>query len=167
MLCILEILSVVYGIVTLVRGRFPISKTKEVRGPMAYVIGVMLLGVLPLAVVLALIMNWDELQQGGGPQPFELKASTVLPDVIAVVGLGGAAMILALVMAEPIKKKRRKPRDWDYDDDVEDDRPVRRRPAADLDDDDRPRRRSRRDEFDDDVEDRPRRKRDDLDERAR
>src|SRR5829696_4600525 len=121
MLCILEILSVVYGIITLVRGRFPISQQKEVRGPMAYVIGLMLLSVLPVAVVLAVILNWEDMKNGGGPQPFEFKASTVLPDVIAVLGVGGAAMILALITAEPIRKTRRKRRVLDYDDYEDDD----------------------------------------------
>ena len=166
MLCILEILSIVYGIITLVRGRFPVSQNKEVQGPMAYVIGLMLLSILPVAVVLAVIMNWDDIKNGGGPQPFEFKASTVLPDVIAVFGVGGLAMILALATAQPKPKRRRKRRDAEYDDYDDYDRPARRRRDDPDDDyDDRPRR-PRADDYDDE-DDRPRRRRDDLDDRAR
>jgi hypothetical protein len=166
MLCILEVLCVVYGILTLVRGRFPVSQKKEVRGPTAYVIGVMLLAVLPVAVVLAIVLNWDAIKNGGGPQPFALKASTVLPDVLAVFVVGGGAMILALATAKPKRKPKRR-RGEEYDDYEDyDQRPRRRRVIEDHDkDDDRPRAR-RRDEYDDE-DDRPRRRRDDLDDRAR
>jgi hypothetical protein len=168
MLCILEIASLVYGIMTLVRGRFPVSQRKEVRGPMAYVIGLMLIGLLPVAIVLAVAMNWDDLKNGGGPQLFQFNLKTILPDVIAVFGWGGLTMILALVSAQPKRKPRRRRRNADYDDfDEEKDEKIRRafRRRNNLDDDDRPRRR-RRDE-EDDEDDRPRRKRDDLDDRAR
>jgi hypothetical protein len=169
MLCILEIASVVYGIMTLVRGRFPVGKTKEVRGPMAYVIGLMLLGVLPVGILIALIMNFDQLKNGGGPQPFKFEAKTVLPDVIAVFGWGGLTIILALVTAQPkLEQRRGRRRDAEYDDYEDQDEMLRRafRRRNNLDDDDRPRRRRRDDEHDDE-DDRPRRKRDDLDDRAR
>jgi len=167
MLCILEVLCVVYGILTLVRGRFPVSQKKEVRGPTAYVIGILLLAVLPVAVVLAVALNWDDIKNGGGPKPFELKASTVLPDVLAVFVVGGGAMILALATAKPKRKPKRRRRVEEYDDYDDYDRPRRRRVDDDLDeDDDRPRPRRRRADYDDE-DDRPRRRRDDLDDRAR
>ena len=167
MLCVLEIASLVYGIITLVKGRFPVGKEKEVRGPAAYVVGLLLIAVVPVAVVLAVALNWDELQNGGGPQPFKFDLNTLQPDVIAVFGCGGAALVVALATAKPKRKPRRRRRVDDYDDyDDYEDRPRRRR-RDDLDDDyeDRPRTR-RRDEYDDE-DDRPRRRRDDLDDRAR
>jgi len=155
MLCILEILCIVYGIITLVKGKFPVGKTKEVRGVPAYLIGLILLSVIPVAVVVAIIMNWDDIAQGKQPDPFKFEAKNVLPDVIGVFGCGGLALVIALMTAKP-KEQDRRQRDYD---DYDDDRPRRIRDDYD----DRPRR--RRDDYDD-ADDRPRR-RDDLDDRAR
>jgi len=172
MCCVLEILSVVYGIMTLVRGRFSLSKHKEVRGVPAYVIGVILLATIPVAVVAAIILNFDDLMKGGGQQPFQMNAKSVLPDVIGVVGCWGTALIIAFIKAKPKVDERRRWADDEYDD-YDDDRPRRRRQ---LDDDDT---RSRRRRPADDYDDRPRRshrdydddegrpRRDDLDDRAR
>jgi hypothetical protein len=177
MLCVLEVLSLVYGIMTLVRGRFSLGKTKEVRGAPAYVIGVVLLATIPVAVVAAIIINFDDIAKGNGPQPFQMNAKTVLPDVIGVVACWGTALVIAFAKAEPKVDERRRLADDEYDDyedlprrrrrrdldDGQDDVPRRRR--ADADDyDDRPRRGRRSDE---DEDDRPRRPKDDLDERAR
>ena len=112
-MCVLEVLCVVYGIITLVRGRFPVGKNKEVRGPAAYLVGVTLLLVLPVAIILAIVMNWDNIANGGGGDPFKLDAKTVLPDVIAVFGCGGLAMIIALAKAE-LKQNRGRRRVRDY-----------------------------------------------------
>ena len=163
--CILEIAAVVYGIMTLVRGRFNYGKTKEVRGAPAYVIGVILLATIPLAVVLYLVLNFDDLQKGG-QQPFQwgkLEWKQVLPELIAVIVCWGSALIIAAIKAEPKEDdryRRREPADADYDDYV--DRPRRRRPESDYDEtaDDRQR---PGDDWDDDR----RRRRDDLDDRAR
>lgn len=181
MCCVLEVLSIVYGIMTLVRGRFAYGKTKEVRGAPAYVIGVVLLAAIPVAVLAAIILNFDAFMQPGGPQPFQLGQmnwKTVLPDVIGVVGCWGTALVIAAIKAEPKIDQRRRVADDEYDDyddlprrrrrhrdrdDAEDDIPRRRRADPDDYEDDRPRR-GRRSEDDDD--DRPRRPRDDLDERA-
>jgi hypothetical protein len=179
MCCVLEVLSVVFGIMTLVRGRFSLNKNKEVRGPWAYVIGVVLLATIPVAVVAAVILNFDALFQPGGPQPFQLGKldwRTMLPDAIGVVGCWGTALLIAAIKGEPKIDERRRLGDDEYDDydddrprrrsryDDDDDVPRRRRADAYDDDDDRPRR--RRYEDDDDEDDRPRR-RDDLDDRAR
>jgi hypothetical protein len=167
MLCVLEIFCLVYGIITLVNGRFPVGKNKEVRAPAAYLVGMLLIAVVPVAIILGIALNWDDIKNGGGPQPFQFKLSTVLPDLIAVFGVGGAAVVVALSTVQPKRRpKRRRRRVDDYDD--YEDRPRRRRYEDDeLDeDDDRPRPRRRRADYDDE-DDRPRRRRDDLDDRAR
>jgi len=161
MCCIVEILSIVLGIMTLVRGRFSLGKEKEVRGAPAYLIGVVLLAIIPVGVVAFIILNFDDLMKGGGPQGFQVNAKAVLPDVIGVVLCWGAVLINFFATAKPKVDERRVVAD-EYDD--FDDRPRRRR-HRDDDDDDRPRRRPR-DPYDYDDDDRPRR-RDDLDDRAR
>jgi hypothetical protein len=167
MLCVFEVLSLVYGIMTLVRGKFALGKTKEVRGAPAYVIGVVLLATIPVAVVLAIIMNFDDIMKGNqqGFQFGKLEAKTILPDLIAVVGCWGTAFLIAFVKAEPKVDDRprgRRFRDDEYDDYEPGPRGRGRRYADDEEEDDRPRRRR----YDDDDRDRPRRG-DDLDERAR
>lgn len=143
----LEIFCLVYGIITLVKGRFPVGKNKEVRAPAAYLVGMLLIAVVPVAIILGIALNWDDIKNGGGPQPFQFKLSTVLPDLIAVFGVGGAAMVVALSTAQPKRRpKRRRRRVDDYDD--YEDRPRRRRLDNLDEDDDRPRRR-RRDDLDD------------------
>jgi hypothetical protein len=164
MLCCLEILSVVLGIMTLVRGRFSFGKTKEVRGGPAYLIGVILLATIPVAVVAAVILNFEALMQPGGPPQFQwgkLDWRTILPDVIGVVGCWGTALVIAAIKAEPKVDERRRVADDEYDD--YEDEPRRR---GDYDDEDDLPRRRRPDPEDDDDDDRPRR-RDDLDDRAR
>jgi hypothetical protein len=157
MLCILEILCLVYGIITLAKGKFPVGKTREVRGAPAYLIGVILLAIIPVGIGAFIILNWNDLAQGRQPDPFKFDAKTILPDVIAVFGCGGLAMLIALTNAKP-KREDRPRRQRDYDDEV-DDRPRRRRHLDDEYDDDPPR--GRRDEYE------SRRRRDDLDDRAR
>jgi hypothetical protein len=181
MLCVLEVLSLVYGIMTLVRGRFAWGKHKEVRGAPAYVIGVVLLATIPVAVVVAIVLNFDDIMKGNGPQPFQLGQMnwrTVLPDVIAVFGCWGTALVIAAVKAEPKRRVRRRLADDEYDDYDDEPRRRRRRDSDDYDDeDDIPRRRRRADpeDYEDDRPprgrtgdgDRRRRPKDDLDDRAR
>jgi hypothetical protein len=161
MCCVVEILSIVLGIMTLVRGRFSLGKDKEVRGAPAYLIGVVLLAIIPVGVVAFIILNFDDLMKGGGPQGFQMNAKAVLPDVIGVVLCWGTVLIIFFAKAKPkVDERRRVTGEYDdYDDDL----PGRRRDHDD--DDDRPRRRPR-DPYDYD-DDRPRRRGDDLDDRAR
>lgn len=169
MLCILEILCLVYGVITLAKGKFSVGKTREVRGAPAYLIGVILLAIIPVGIGTFIVLNWDDLAQGKQPDPLKLEAKTILPDVVAVFGCGGLAMLIALTNAKQ-KREDRSRRRRDYDDEF-DDRLRRRRDLDDEYDDDPPRRfrgdyedRRRRDDLDDNDR---RRRRDDLDERAR
>jgi hypothetical protein len=162
MICALEVLALIYGIMTLVRGRFSWGKTKEVRGAPAYVIGVVLMATIPLAMLLWVIFNFDELQKGGPPQ-FRMDARAVLPEIVAVAVCWGSALLIAGFTARPKVHPRMLEYDDEYDD--EDFRPRRRRSRDyDDDEDDRPRRRPADYR---DADDRPTRPRDDLDERAR
>src|SRR6478609_7618436 len=108
MCCVMEILSIVYGIMTLVRGRFALGKNKEVRGAPAYVIGVVLLCTLPLAILVALILNFDAIAKGDQNALMNRgNWRTMLPDVIGVVGCWGTALIIAFATAKPKVDERR------------------------------------------------------------
>ena len=57
MCCIAEIAMVIMGIVTLVKGSFMVSRTRVVRGAPAYVIGAILVAVLPTALVVGFLVG--------------------------------------------------------------------------------------------------------------
>jgi hypothetical protein len=169
--CILEIACVVFGIIVLVKGRVSLSAKKEVRGGPAYLVGIILISVLPLAIGFGIVMGIRQAQQGAQPG---IDWTGVAIEMGLIIGCAVTAFVVALATAKPKKKKKRRRRipekeDYDYyDRERDDDGPRRRRYEDDeLDDeeDDRPRRR-RRDEYDDE-DDRPRRRHDDLDDRAR
>jgi hypothetical protein len=167
MLCILEIACLTFGITILVRGRVSLSAKKEVRGGPAYLIGLLLIAILPLAAGIGLVVGIQQAQQGNA---VGFNPAFALIDLGVVGVLGISALLIALATAKPkLKPKRRRSAEEDDYDDHEledDDRPRRpRRDELDDDEDERPRGR-RRDELDED-DDRPRRKRDDLDDRAR
>jgi hypothetical protein len=162
MLCIIEIACLVFGIVILATGRVSLSAKKEVRGGPAYLIGLLLLAVFPLALGIGFIVGVQKAQQG--QQANGLDPSLVLIDLGVVAGCTIPALIIAIATAKPKEAKRRKRRDEDYDDydDRRDDydRPRRRRDEDDAEDEDQPRGRRKWD--DEDEDDRPRR-RDDFD----
>lgn len=154
-MCLIEIACLVFGIIVLVRGRVPLSANKEVRGAPAYLVGLLLAAVFPLALLIGLVVGFQRAQNG---QPVNIQQpdlSLVLIDVGVVAGCGITALVIALATAQPKKnKRRRRAQEEDYDDydreeDDEHDRPRRRR-YDELEDEegDRPRRRAR-DEDDD------------------
>lgn len=156
MLCIVEIACLVFGIMTLVKGVVPVSSTKEVRGAPAYVIGLLLLAVFPLALCTGIVIGIQQAQQGG-PAPAGFDLSLIWID-LAAVGVGVIpSIIIALVAAKPKLKKKKKVRDddeQDYDDYErgryrEDDDEPRRRRDDDYDDDEPRRRRDDDDDYDD------------------
>ncbi len=57
MCLIAEIVMTIFGIVTLVKGKFTLSRNKIVTGPPAYAIGVLLTATLPLLLVVGLVVG--------------------------------------------------------------------------------------------------------------
>src|SRR4051812_30948683 len=97
MMCVLQILSIIYGIMTLVRGRFSVGKTKEVRGAPAYVIGVVLLATIPVGIVAFFVLNFDAIMKGD-PNAFQMGRMdwrAWMPDVLGVVLCWGTALTIA------------------------------------------------------------------------
>jgi hypothetical protein len=72
--CIAEIAMFVFGIVTLVKGTFQVSRQRVVTGARAYLIGAILVSVLPLVVVIGLVAGVVlTMQNGGPPNPNQLQ----------------------------------------------------------------------------------------------
>jgi hypothetical protein len=164
--CIVEIACLVFGIVTLVRGKFNLSGSRVVEGGPARLIGVLLL--LPLILgqggefVYGLYKGVQLGARGQQPDMAKLQQELLVPALIINAIGGGIPLILALVIAltnaQPVRPK---PELDEFDEEEEDDRPSRRRDRdEEEDEDDRPRRRSRSEdeEEDDEPDDRIRRK---------
>jgi hypothetical protein len=155
---------IVAGIVAMVRGRLQLTNSKAVRGAWVYILGVALMGALPLGFLVAvayMLMNVDftkpdEVDKWG--KEHDLTLTLIVAAV--EIGVGIIVFIIGASVAKPYfpADGRFAAREREYDDEYEG-RPRRQRPVDDY-EDERPRRRRP-----DDYEGRPRR--DDLDERAR
>ena len=65
MCCLVEIGMMVFGIVTLVKGRFPVSKNRVVTGGPAYLIGAILTGTLPILFAVGLFIGFMAVARTG------------------------------------------------------------------------------------------------------
>ena len=104
MMCIVEIACLVFGIIILAKGKVSLSANKEVRGGPAYIIGLLLLAVFPIALVIGIVVGIQKAKQGG---PMQFDLSLVLIDLGVVVGCAAPALIIALATAKPKRRKRR------------------------------------------------------------
>jgi hypothetical protein len=149
---------IIAGIIGLIKGRINLSKKKAVQGVAARLIGVALMTPLPLGFLAATVYTMTQIDPNNQAQAqqWAQNNNTTLTLIWAGVEIGLAVLIIiiAAVLATPIEPegRRRKSREVEYDDEV-DERPRSRR-ARDEEDDDRPRRRS---DVDDDDDDRRRR----------
>ena len=100
MLCIFELALTIMGIVTLVKGKLSLNKTSAVVGAPAYLAGLILTAVLPLALGIGILIGLTN-----PPQPGENTLWYVLIDIgvvaFAVVCVG---IIYAVSPKEPIEK---------------------------------------------------------------
>jgi hypothetical protein len=167
MMCLIEIACLVFGIIILARGQVPLSSTKEVRGGPAYLIGLILIAIFPLALGIGFVVGFQRAQQGQPVNLQNMDMSLVLIDLGILGGCSLLALIIALATAQPRqrRKRRRSDEERDYDDYTDrrdaDDFGRRSRSEFDDEDDERPRRRYE----DDEDDDRPRRR--DWDDRER
>lgn len=164
----------VFGIITLVKGSFPLSQSRVVQGVPARVIGALLCVPLVFGQGIELIMGamWG-VEQGmqGREVNFvdavkELQTKALVINAVAVVVPLLIVVVIAISTAQPASKTkaRRRHEDNEYDEEDIGDRP-RRRPRDQDDEiyDDRPRPPTRRDDEeppdpgDDRIQDRPRR----------
>jgi hypothetical protein len=83
----------VYGIVTLVRGRFPLTRNRVVTGGPAYLIGVLLTATLPALLVMGMVIGFVATVRAGGAPPNPLEFAFL--DFLAVPLILLAVMIVA------------------------------------------------------------------------
>lgn len=99
MCCIAEIAMSVFGLVTLIRGQFSLSRSKVVRGTPAYIIGGLLLSTLPIALGLGMVIGFVLAARTGQPPTIEEMAPYGIVDVVVVVVILAAVLTVALSTA--------------------------------------------------------------------
>jgi hypothetical protein len=94
MLCIVEIAMSVFGIVTLVRGKFSFTKNKVVTGLPAYAIGIILTLTLPLLLCMGFVIGLlIAINAQGRPVPpdamlkYAWMDMVVVPIILVIVGI--------------------------------------------------------------------------------
>jgi hypothetical protein len=113
MCLVLQIVMFVFGIVTLIRGQIKVAPSMVVRGPMARLIGLVLLIPLPLAFAIGLVIGVGLAAQGKGVKDMPGWIVAVEPSIVVVCFI--LVLILGFVSREPAKKKR----DLGFDDDAD------------------------------------------------
>jgi hypothetical protein len=107
MCCILiDIAMLVFGIITLVRGRFLLTRAKEVRGWPARLIGVVLLLPFPLAFLAGIVLGAIFVVQGQDVQGKDLELVTRGVGRAIVVLCFLTAIGIAVAYAQPVRKHR-------------------------------------------------------------
>ncbi|HZT79177.1 MAG TPA: hypothetical protein VFA26_03075 [Gemmataceae bacterium] len=134
--CIVEIAMLVMGIVALVKGRIPLTRTRVVEGTAARVVGLILMLPLPLALGFGFIygvgIGVSAAQQGKSqidPKEIEkIQTTAKFVELGLIVGCALTAVVVGAVTARPPKLKE----DIDLDEEASA-RWDRRRPAPDED----------------------------------
>jgi uncharacterized membrane protein len=167
----IAIAMMVAGIVMLIKGTVAFSANRELRRPGSVFVGLVLVLPFPLSFAIGFFIGLNAVKNGQNLE--DIQKNAILIDLIIIGICAVLASILAIVLAEPKRKSKKKRRLGEYDDydaraDADDDdrfdeleSPRRRRTRDDDDEEeDRPsRRRARRDDDDDDDSDsRPRRR---------
>ena len=145
-LLVFEFFLLIYGIVTLAKGKVNISHNRIVTGVPAYMAGLVMLMVLPLNLMIGLTIGFV-LAARGDPVDFEKP-----PWVFGLIEIGVTLIAVAILVfinlsyGKPPEDRRRFDRDWDDEDDQYYSR-RRRRSGYDDEEEGRPRRHLPEDDF--------------------
>jgi hypothetical protein len=99
-----EIVMLIFGIIALVRGRFLLTRAKEVRGLPARLIGVVLLLPWPVALLAGMVLGAIFLAQGKPIDSKDFQLAAQLLGVAIVVLCLLSAIGIAIATAKPIRK---------------------------------------------------------------
>ncbi|HVX14459.1 MAG TPA: hypothetical protein VHC22_24950 [Pirellulales bacterium] len=108
MCCIAEIGMLVFGIVTLVKGSFTVSRNRVVYGTPAYIIGAILVMVLPTIFVIGLGLGIVMAAQGQAPSLDKPGALVAIDPAVVLLALT-AITIISFSSGQPAKGKKRAP----------------------------------------------------------
>jgi hypothetical protein len=103
MCCAAEIGMMIFGIITLARGKFSLTKNLVVTGTPAYVIGIILTVTLPLNMGIGFLIGVIFAIQAHG-QPVNAQQLQT-PAMIAEVATTGIALLLVVVIAAAASRR--------------------------------------------------------------
>jgi hypothetical protein len=101
-----EIILLLFGIVTMIRGKFLLSRGREVRGAMARIIGLILVLPFPLSFMLLFIASLILTVQGKAINEANLRMMGTVIELSMVALCFVSAIALAAAVAKPIRKNR-------------------------------------------------------------
>jgi hypothetical protein len=101
-----EIIMLIFGIITLVRGRFLLTRVKEVRGWPARIIGVFLVAPFPISFLAGIVLAAVFLALGKDVESPDFKLSVQIAGFAVVIICFLAAIGIAMTYSEPIRKNR-------------------------------------------------------------
>ncbi len=104
MILLLEIALLIWGIGTLIKGRFGVGSNRVVRGIPARVVGVFLLAPLPLALATGFTLGFIWAIQGRQPDDDEIQATAVIAELSILFGCVVVALLIAYWTARPIRE---------------------------------------------------------------
>ncbi len=107
MCCVLELVMTVFGIVILVKGTVQFTRNRQVRGAPAYIIGAILVAVLPTAFLVGIVYGIVlAIKTGAPPKVEQLQpTATIIEAAIVLVAIIAAAAIASATAKEPKRKK--------------------------------------------------------------
>ncbi len=100
-----EVIMLIFGIIALVRGRFLLTRAKEVRGWPARVIGVLLVTPFPLGFLVGMVLGAIFLANGKEVGGREFTTAAQIIGVVIIALCLCTAIGVAIFFAEPIRKK--------------------------------------------------------------
>ena len=100
-----EIVMLIIGIITLIRGRFLLNRAMEVRGWTARIIGLILVLPFPLSFFVGIVLGAIFLTAGKGVDGEEFKTTAQTAGFVIVVCCFLLAIALAVFFAVPVRKK--------------------------------------------------------------
>jgi len=97
-----DIIMLIFGIIALVRGRFLLTRAKEVRGLPARIIGIVLMIPLPLSFVVGLALGAVMASQGKSVDDLRMAGSILGVTITGLCLIG--VIVIAAVTARPVVK---------------------------------------------------------------
>jgi hypothetical protein len=101
-----EIIMLIFGIIALIRGRFLLTRVKEVHGWPARIIGILLIMPFPLSSLVALVLGAIFLAEGAEAGNSAIRQAVSIAGFAIVACCFLAAIGVAMFYAEPVRKKR-------------------------------------------------------------
>lgn len=103
--CIAEIAMFIFGIMTLAKGSFTLSRNRVVRGAPAYVIGAILTAVLPVVLGIGFAIGFFIAAKGGNPQDMKIGPLAAVDPIVVLLALVAVLAIGLATGKEPQKRK--------------------------------------------------------------